>query len=159
MNILVVSDTHGKIERAIEIYHRIHKGCRIDYLVHCGDLVSDAYDLEKQLYVETIAVPGNCDGCHNRNFRIIDTPAGRLLITHGHAEGVKTSLDRLHYLALENDCRMVCFGHTHCALNREIDGIRFLNPGSLTNPRDGSNGSAALLVAEKNSVAATILSY
>ena len=37
-----------------------------------------------------------------------------------------------------------------------MDGVRLMNPGSLTNPRDGSSGSYGIAVAEKNSLACTI---
>lgn len=157
MNILVFSDTHKNIRPALALYERIAPAVPIDLLIHCGDVLGDARKLQKKLGLPMVAVPGNNDGAITREFETVDTKAGRILVTHGHTEGVNYGLDRLCLLARQEDCRIVCFGHTHVALNEEIDGIRFLNPGSTSRPRDGSNGSCALLVATEKSVSASIL--
>lgn len=159
MNILVFSDTHGKIKMAIEMYERLAPSIHFDLIIHCGDYIKDAIEIEKKLGIKTTAVRGNCDGSRERNFQIIETPAGRILVTHGHAEGVKHSLTNLIYLAKENECNMACFGHTHCAVNEVVSGIHLINPGSLTNPRDGKGGSCAILIASGKEPAASIVTY
>ena len=35
------------------------------------------------------------------------------------------------------DCNLVVYGHTHLPVNTEFGGIRFINPGSVGQPRDG----------------------
>lgn len=157
MNILIFSDTHKNIKPALELYERIAAGVSIDLLIHCGDVLPDAAKLENKLHLPMIAVPGNNDGCISRDFRTVDTPAGRLLVTHGHTEGVNYGLDRLYLLAKQENCRIACFGHTHVALIEEEAGIRFINPGSTSRPRDGSSGSCALLVATETALSASIL--
>ena len=32
---------------------------------------------------------------------------------------------------------VICFGHTHRPWQREVDGIRFVNTGSVGRPKDG----------------------
>jgi len=159
VNILVFSDTHGNTDRAIEMYERLSAGIHFDLIIHCGDYIKDASEIEAALGIETVAVPGNCDGCRDRKFKIVETPSGKILVTHGHAENVKFALQNLVYLAKENGCNMACFGHTHCAVNDVVSGVHLINPGSLTNPRDGSSGSCAILVASGGEPAASIVYY
>lgn len=159
MNILVISDTHGNIDKALELLERVSSFTDIDLIIHCGDYVGDAARIEEETGIEVVSVPGNCDGCFERNFKIVETPAGNVLVTHGYNEDVKYSLTRLLYLAEEQDCRIVCFGHTHEAVCEVVDGIRLINPGSPSRPRDDSNGSCALLVCNETSTAASIIKY
>ena len=91
--------------------------------------------------------------------QVLETPAGRIAVTHGHTENVKWHLQNRCYLAEEYDCRCVCFGHTHVPVNETVAGIHLLNPGSLTNPRGGSKPSCALIVATEKNLTATIVNY
>jgi putative phosphoesterase len=159
VNIFVLSDTHGNIKTATKMYQRLSEGIHFDMIIHCGDYVKDASEIEKVLGIKTIAVRGNCDGSRERDFKIVETPAGRILVTHGHAENVKFSLNSLIYLAKENECNIACFGHTHCAVNEIVSGIHLINPGSLTNPRDGKGGSCAIIIASGKEPAASIVPY
>ena len=82
------------------------------------------------------------------------------MITHGHMENVKFSLMNLKYLAMQHKCVAVLLGgHTHVPVNEVSSGIRFINPGSLTNPRGGSKSSCALIISEEKKLAATIIEY
>ena len=63
MRILVISDTHGKIERAIDVYRKLASESPIDFIVHCGDYYSDAQEIRARLGVPVAAVKGNCDDC------------------------------------------------------------------------------------------------
>lgn len=159
MNIIVLSDTHGKLDKALELIGRIETFADIDLIIHCGDFLHDALDIEEETGIEVVCVPGNCDGCFERKFRTVDVPGGRILVTHGHMEDVKYDTTRLLYLAEEQKCNIVCFGHSHVAVCEMIDGIRIINPGSPSRPRDGSDGSCALLVCEEGKTAATIIKY
>lgn len=160
MNIMVLSDTHGELDRAREMYERISTSiCKIDRIIHCGDFIKDAHEIEEQTGTHVSCVPGNCDGCNKERFEIVETPAGKIMITHGHMENVNFSLMNLKYLAEQHGCSAVCFGHTHVPVNEVSSGIRFINPGSLTNPRSGSKSSCALIIANDNKLAATIIEY
>ncbi len=160
MRIFVISDTHGKIERAVELYKKLASEAPIDMLVHCGDLYADAQELRMRLGVPVAAVKGNCDGCFEDNaFSVLETECGDFLITHGHMDNVGLSMQNLYYKALENGCCGVLFGHTHRAAFVEHDSIYLMNPGSLEKPRDGSSGSFGLLVTSEDGIWGKIYDY
>jgi len=157
MRIFVVSDTHGDLKKAIELYDRALTGGPLDFIIHCGDFYSDGVRLA-QLYSQRIyAVHGNCDGGWGEEFKVVETPAGKILVIHGHNEDVDFSLDNAAYLARREKCAMVCFGHTHKAVIKEHNGILFVNPGSTRRPRRLDGGSAAIVTAEESGFAASIL--
>ena len=67
----------------------------------------------------------------------------KVLVTHGSPESVDehiypdTPERRLRQVAAEASVDLIVTGHTHLQMNREIDGVRFLNPGSVGRPVDG----------------------
>ncbi|MBQ6583014.1 MAG: metallophosphoesterase [Mogibacterium sp.] len=163
MNIIVYSDTHGELDKAIEMYERITSFCEVDLILHCGDFARDAIELANELGKvpgkDVVYVQGNCDGCTKEDHAIVDTPAGKIIITHGHMENVNMTLQNLVYLAMENDCKAVCFGHTHISGIWEERGIRIINPGSLTRPLGGTRASCALVLANEKGISASVMNY
>ncbi|MDD7684298.1 metallophosphoesterase family protein [Eubacterium pyruvativorans] len=161
MKLLVVSDTHGKTEKVRDVYEKISARDSIDALIHCGDYKRDAEELARVLDIPVYGIPGNCDGGFRAEFLTVPTPAGNILVTHGHGEHVDYGLEELNQLALSLDCRCACFGHTHVPVQEtSAEGILMVNPGSLTRPRDGSSdGSCAVLYAEPEGITASILHY
>ena len=157
MKILAISDTHGKLNKVRDIWPKLTD---IDMILHAGDFIADAEKLPAELGVPVIGVKGNCDGGYSSSdFRVIPVECGNILLTHGHMENVNYQLNELMYKAMENDCRAVVFGHTHRAMTDESNGIRFINPGSLTQPRDGSDGSYAIIRTSADSFDASIVYY
>ena len=157
MKILALSDTHGKLDKVRDIWPKLTD---IDMIIHAGDFIRDGKALSKELKVPVVTVKGNCDnGYSHDDFETVATEYGDILVTHGHMENVKYRLDNLLYKALENDCRAVVFGHTHRAFVGEDKGIHLINPGSLTLPRDGSDGSYAIIRTSKDSFDASIVYY
>lgn len=156
MKILLLSDTHGKLDKVYQIYEKLN---HIDMIFHCGDYQKDAHALEDTLGVPVASVKGNCDGAMKPDRQIVDTPSGKVLLTHGHMEGADYDYNNLLYLAEENDCIALCFGHTHVPICENFEGIWLINPGSLTLPRDGSNGSYAVLHAEEEDFYANLVYY
>ena len=53
MKILVFSDTHGRIDKAVEIYNSLQD---IDLIVHLGDVWNDAKRMRDLLNVPLIGV-------------------------------------------------------------------------------------------------------
>lgn len=159
MNILVISDTHGDTTRALEMYKRFNPASRFEMIIHCGDYVGDAEKLARHVDCPVVSVRGNCDGCMTRDYKVIDTPGGRVLVTHGHAEGVKNDLMRLWLLANEERCTCACFGHTHVAGKEKVGDILMVNPGSLTSPRGGDSPTCAVLAATERGISAAIMKY
>lgn len=157
MKILVIGDTHGKLNKVRDIYPKLKN---IDLIAHTGDHLRDARALGREFNIDVVAVKGNCDGSFSgEDFEIIETEYGKILLTHGHMQNVKMQLSTLMYKAMENQCRAVLFGHTHQALIEEANGIRLINPGSLTQPRDGSSGSYAIVRTSADSLDASIVYY
>ena len=155
MKILLIGDTHGKLNRLRDIWPKLTD---IDLIAHTGDHYSDARRLAGELAVPVAAVGGNCDGS-GPEMQIIDTEYGRILLTHGHREGVKYDLNTLRYRALEEGCRAVFYGHTHQSSVAEQEGIYFVNPGSLTLPRDQKSGSYAIVRTAEDRFDASIVYY
>ena len=143
MKILVISDTHGDKKR---MEHVIASNGDVDLIIHCGDSELEAtYFDNKGIQI----VRGNCDfDEHYPEERILELNKERFLVVHGHKHNVKNTLMPLFYRAKEAEATVVCFGHSHLLGAELQDGILFVNPGSLTNPRGRKEKSYALL--EKN---------
>ena len=141
MKILVIGDTHGQLNKIREIFPKLT-------------------NLEREFGIPVVAVKGNCDGSYSADdFEIIESDYGRILLTHGHMQNVNYRLDNLYYKAMEENCKAVLFGHTHKALVTEEDGIYLVNPGSLTQPRDNSDGSYAIVRTSPDNFEASIVYY
>lgn len=143
MRLFVISDTHGEIEAAARAFMQ-HEG--IDMIVHLGDYIRDAKRLSSMLGIPVKAVRGNCDGAMTKagSETVLDTEYGKILLTHGHMYSVYYDPLKLLLECREKGYRAAFFGHTHVAFTETDDGITLLNPGSLTNPRDGRGGSYAV---------------
>lgn len=140
MLIGVLSDTHrlkGYIKNACEHV----KDC--DLIIHLGDNVEDIEEIKQYYNGNIINVSGNCDYTENipsERLEILD--GKKFFITHGHNYNVKSSLINLKYKAIEIGADVALFGHTHMAAVIKEDGILFINPGSVSMPRNGKNSIA-----------------
>lgn len=50
------------------------------------------------------------------------------------------------------DVQVVVHGHTHIPRNQQIGNVRYVNPGSPTRPRGGSDPSIAIMEIEDGAV-------
>lgn len=155
MKFLVISDTHGRLGPAEEIYRSLSG---IDRVIHLGDYDRDGQLLANKIGVPVIALKGNMDGSYSKDdYRILETEYGKIYLTHGHVESVKQGPENLIYKASSLGCRAALFGHTHVPVFEECEGIYLLNPGSLTDPRGGKTGSYAVMTTGHGSFSATII--
>ena len=155
MKLLVISDTHGKIDKAVEIYKMLKD---VDLIVHLGDLSSDAKKLECQLGVAVLSVKGNMDGVFSRDgYKILETDFGKIFLAHGHMENVKQSRQNLVYKAEALGCKAAFYGHTHVPVYEVIGGMYLLNPGSLSLPVGRRKGSYAIVNTTEDSLEASIV--
>ena len=144
MIVLVVSDSHGKVDnliRAVELTHP-------DYVLHLGDVQRDLEALRRAYpMVPMEGVPGNCDyGSEAPLTQTIDLmPGHRVFATHGHRYRVNSTLDYLEQAALEEGCDIALYGHTHASQCTYENGIYVMNPGSASCPRDGNPPSYGIL--------------
>lgn len=144
MRIGVISDSHGDLYDARDAISSMGD---VDMLVHLGDYCRDAEALSKQLGREIIRVRGNCDfssTCESE--RIIEVSGKKLLLTHGHRYSVKYGYTDICFKAMESGVDAVLFGHTHIADVFEQNGILFINPGSVSMPRDGIKSYAVITI-------------
>ncbi|MCI8608866.1 MAG: metallophosphoesterase [Firmicutes bacterium] len=149
MQILVFSDTHGSINRGIQVYNKLRKSQPVDLIIHCGDYYKDAIEMGQKTGVPVVWVKGNSDGAFSDDdYAIVETEYGNLLVTHGHMQRVNFSQQTLFYTAQEKGCCAAIYGHTHHAAFTQVDGVYLLNPGSLTQPRDGSGGTFGIISTE-----------
>ena len=129
MKILVFSDSHGHTEQMIEAVEREHP----DHIFFLGDCYRDSRELAS-VYprIPINAVGGNCDGGAGPGDLIVELEGVRFLLTHGHLHGAKSGLGGLIRAGLQNKVDMVCFGHTHEALNiPAAEGLWLFNPGTV----------------------------
>ncbi|MBQ4309239.1 MAG: metallophosphoesterase [Lachnospiraceae bacterium] len=141
--ILIVSDSHGESHLVRQAIDRE----RPDMLVHLGDITADACDVENWLNeakgepVPAVFLRGNCDNPARKGLReqaVFTLNGHRFFCAHGHLLGVNWGLQKLVYAALEEECGIALFGHTHGPCDEEWMGVRILNPGSIARPRGGS---------------------
>jgi putative phosphoesterase len=131
MRVLVISDTHGNVSRAMAA-HALSEP--VDAVIHLGDGSADVDLLRATLDVPVINVAGNCDPGSNapREF-LWECEGKRILLTHGDAYQVKSGLARLLQRSLEIRADAVIFGHTHQAVCEINSAVLLLNPGALAN--------------------------
>lgn len=137
MKILVVSDTHA----LFCYYDRVlKKEYPFDMVIHCGDVNMSLEHVQTSVQCPLYIVQGNSDYSTKLKETIVTEIDGvNVVITHGHKYEVEHGLERLLYLAKENDAQVVLFGHLHKPILEEIDGVTFVNPGSLALPRQENN--------------------
>lgn len=138
MKLLVISDTHGNLKYARHAIGRLLD--KISGVIHLGDMAADADALEAECNLPFCVVAGNCDFYFSakgdlRARKIIEINGAKILLTHGHKEGVKRDYSPLAENAEKNGCKAALCGHTHEPFNKTIGGILVLNPGSAAIPR------------------------
>ncbi len=157
MNVLVFSDSHGRVSYIDEMMKRVMAcgGERSAHVLFLGDGLLDlarAKELDGQ---SVVAVRGNCDmlGADEPEARIIGLGKYRVLMMHGHTQGVKYGLTQALAFAVRSEVDLLLFGHTHQPFAKELpkgetyEGVHMPKrlcvfcPGAL---KDGCFGSIAL---------------
>lgn len=129
MRVLVFSDTHGNHPLLFQAISCIGP---VDLVIHLGDEVEDARQIEYATGWSVLKVAGNCDPPSNEPRELILTLCGTpCLLTHGDRHQVKRGLEPLLRQAQSVGASVVLYGHTHQATILEAEGILFVNPGTL----------------------------
>lgn len=164
MKIFFMSDIHGSeyyLNKALEAYERE----KCEYIVILGDILyhGPRNDIPKGYNPKSVAntlnklknkimcVKGNCDGEVDQ--MMIEFPilcdystmlynGKRLFLTHGHKYNKNNMLP-----IDEGD--VIISGHTHIPVCEEIEGIYFINPGSITFPKENTKHSYGILEDNK----------
>ncbi len=157
MKVIIASDLHGSFYYVNQLIERfIQENC--DHLILLGDILyhGPRNDLPKDyspkkvisllnsIKEKVICVRGNCDAEVDGMVLEFDilTPYKRveidgkiLHLTHGHKFNEKSPLPQ----AKEGE--IVLFGHSHLPFDKTIDKARYINPGSVSIPKEKSKHS------------------
>lgn len=145
---IVISDNHGD-ERPLWDVLSIY-GDEVDTFIHCGDSESEASD---PIWKRMHTVKGNMDGHYFPEAQEIHLGNKKVFVTHGHLEGVKRSLKELTEEAQRKHADIVCFGHSHIPFCEKIEGIIYVNPGSISLPKGPEpQKTYARLTVEENQI-------
>lgn len=155
MKLLIASDIHGSVyylEKLIDRYN-IEKPDKIillgDYLYHGprNDLPKDynpkkVVELLNNLKEKIIGVRGNCDSEVDQmvlefpimsDYNYLNIDGVDIYLTHGHIYNQNNPIP--------GSKGIVLYGHTHVASCETIEGITYINPGSISIPKQDSKHS------------------
>ncbi len=145
----VISDTHGYLNvKVLDLFEGVQM------ILHAGDIGNEEVLIELGTLAYVCAVSGNVDGYPEPQrrplTRQLETPAGRIAMTHGHLPQAPTSDKELMIASFhEFKPNIVIFGHSHIPHLSQIDGVTLFNPGSAGRGRFGRGPSVGLItVAE-----------
>lgn len=127
MKILVFSDSHGRLSLMLDAIEQ-EQPQRVFFLgdnYRDGQALADAYpDIPMDM------VQGNCDFSAGPDELLVEVGGVRFLLAHGHRYYAKHGTDRLVEAGVRMGASVVCFGHTHEALNLPERGVWLFNPGT-----------------------------
>ena len=122
MKILIVSDTHGRLENLERV---IEMTKPIDALIHLGDVEGQEDYIRRLVPCAAYMVSGNND-FFSMLPRELEFELGKYKVLN---------TEELRRQARSRGKDIVMFGHTHKPYLDTEDGITILNPGSLSYPR------------------------
>lgn len=133
--VLILSDSHGRnsnLQKAVG-----NMGGMAQLVIHLGDFGGSKEDLERLCGCPVELVRGNCDsaGYHAPLHRFIQIGPHKILLLHGHTQGVKSGTGQIKDMARTLGADIVMFGHTHVPLIEPYGDVAILNPGSISQPR------------------------
>ena len=154
MKLIIASDIHGSAFWCRRLCVLVEQE-QPDKLILLGDLLyhgprndlprnyapKQVIPMLSQYKDRIIAVRGNCEAEVDQmvlpfpcmaDYALVQAGDTSLYLTHGHL----ASPDSLPPLTAGT---VFLSGHTHVKLDREVGGIRCLNPGSVSIPKDGSH--------------------
>lgn len=150
--VVVLSDTHRNTAPLSQISVVLDE---CDYIVHLGDMASDAKEIAARYLEKTYVIAGNNDFWGGADDAVIDVEGRRIFACHGHKYGVKSGTERLVAAAKDRLCDIALYGHTHEAEVKEENGILLINPGCMT--RYSPRKSYCYLVISGEKAVATLV--
>ncbi|MCD7807210.1 MAG: metallophosphoesterase [Lachnospiraceae bacterium] len=133
MRVLICSDSHG---RHANLVKAIENEKPLDMVIHCGDIEDGEALIREAAECHLEAVTGNNDYFSELPSETVFLLGGKKVwLTHGHNYFVSLGIERLKEEAARKKVDVVLFGHTHRPFLEEQDDILFINPGSISYPR------------------------
>lgn len=164
--IVALSDSHGakeQLERAIEL---AYAAGRVDELLFLGDGVREweqavCYLPAQYPQASCRYVLGNNDfGCTGQDEILFEVNGVRIYACHGHWVGVKTSLTRLMFKAMQHQAKIAFYGHTHVSAVEESGGITAVCPGSVRDTyRRTSCAYAEVIISDDGTFSARLVPW
>lgn len=156
MKIVIASDIHGSGYYAQKIIDVVNAE-KAEKLLLLGDILyhgprnplPEGYAPQKVAEIlgnvkdKIICVRGNCDAevdqmvlpfCIMNEIAVFAGENFTLYLTHGHKYNPENPLPA-------PNGSIVLFGHTHVPFDEVINGVRYINPGSASLPKDCSDNS------------------
>lgn len=145
MKVVVFSDAYGN-KRAIKKV--------LDFNPDATHIISLGDSELRHKYLQDLnilAIKGNypLDGGIGYE-SVLEIEGKKIFITHGHKYAVRRDIRELVTKADETGVDVVLFGHTHIPFIDRINGVHYLNPGSIISPRTNHAPSYLILNVEKN---------
>lgn len=160
MKVFFVSDIHGSYYYAKKAIEKFEEE-KADVLVMLGDVLyhgprnplpkeydpASVADLLNQYKNKIIAVRGNCDSEVDQmvlnypmmgDYHILMMDGYKVFMTHGHLYN-KNQMPEL------NEGDAFIHGHFHLPMADQLKGIYYLNPGSITLPKENNPNSYAII--------------
>lgn len=121
MRIVVMSDSHGRIDRVRQV---IAQQPDAELFIFLGDGTRDFHAAMRGIPKEDWCVCGNSDfGSDDEYILISYVKDVKFYCTHGHQWGVKYDMTELLDEAKKKEINVLLFGHTHQAYYEYRDGI------------------------------------
>lgn len=135
IKVLVVADTHNVTQPIIQA---VKKEKDLNTFIFLGDFVEDGEKIKKVLNIHSYIIGGNGDwSTYYKQEMLVNIGGKRLLLLHGHRQGVKNGLQRIYYHAVANKADCVLYAHTHMPEIKREGDLFMINPGSPSFPRGG----------------------
>ncbi|MFU2163471.1 metallophosphoesterase [Streptococcus pluranimalium] len=129
--LIVLSDSHG--DRAVVEDIKAHYEGNVDAIFHNGDSELPSTD---PIWQGIHVVKGNCDyddGYQQDN--VVNLAGLTIAQTHGHCYHINFMWRYLVSFAKEAEAAICLYGHLHRAAAWQEEGVVFINPGSVLEPR------------------------
>lgn len=149
MKVGILSDTH-MMKKFIDMTIPYLKDC--DLIIHAGDNFSDSKYVHSMTNVGVMAVKGNCDFDNVEEELVFEVEGKTIFLCHGDRYGVKYGLEEIEKKAKEYEADIVIFGHTHIPLQIEKDSILYINPGSVSLPRQVTYRSFVIMDIQDSNI-------